>query len=248
MSENRQSEWGEKIDGGYFDSSVEPSTGKERHCYRDERGNVVPSVTQILTMLAFSDFPMVKPEIVERKRQIGSAVHLASEFLDMPGAGELDWGSVHQDCALYVLSYERTVEVMRLKADRAEHAAVSTIYGMTFGCRLDRTGTWGDPEKKALWEIKTCSSKSPAWSLQTAAQALTLYPDAKDAEKEKLAEGYHRFAVQLQKSGRVAKIDEHGNSRDFRLFISALSLAHYKLQNKYKLPEIPEDVEVEEDA
>lgn len=235
-------QYGQKIVGGWFDDRPDEKTGRERHCYRDERGNVIPSVTQILAMLSFNDFSMIKREVIERKRKIGSAVHLASEFLDMPGAGELDWETVHESCALYVLSYERTVEAMKLKADRAEHAVVSTIYGMPFGCRLDRTGTWGDPAKKALWEIKTCAGRSPAWALQTAFQALTMFPDAKDDQKEKLALEYHRFALQLQKDGRVAKIDEHGSPRDFRLAIGALSLAHYKLANKYKLPEIPDEI------
>lgn len=241
-----QGQYGQRIVGGWFDDRPDSKNGKEKHCYRDEKGNVVPSVTQILAMLSFNDFTMVKKEVVERKRQIGSAVHLAAEFLDKPGAGELDWESVHELCVPYVLSYEQTVETMKLKADKAEHAVVSTIYGMPFGCRLDRTGTWGDPAKKCIWEIKTSATKSPSWALQTAAQALTLFPEAKDAEKEKLAAGYHRFALQLQKDGSVAKIDEHGNPRDFRLFISALSLVHYKLANRYKLPEIP-DMVVEED-
>ena len=53
-------------------------------------------------------------------------------------------------------------------------------------------------------------------------QALAEFPDLPDAQKEVEAAKLDRFALQLQKDGRVAKIDEHGKPRDFRLFISAL--------------------------
>lgn len=240
-------QYGQKITGGWFDDRPDPKTGVERHLYRNEKSIIVPSSTQILAIMGFTDLSKAKQSDVDRKRKIGSAVHAATQFIDQPQLGELDWDTVHESCALYVLSYERTVETMNLKPVKVESACIAKVYGMEYGVRLDRRGFWGANNRDAIWELKCTAAKNISWKLQTASQALAEFPDATDSQKEIEAAKIHRFALRLRKEGGVAEVDEHPEVNDFRYFISALSLTHYKLQNKYKLPEIPEGTETDDE-
>lgn len=68
----------------------------KEHVYR-LAGVVVPSVTQILKPL--SDFSGIAPDVLERKRELGSRVHLACQLDD---EGDLDEASVDDEVRPYL--------------------------------------------------------------------------------------------------------------------------------------------------
>jgi hypothetical protein len=61
------------------------SFDEKSHVCWDEHGKVIPSVTQILTEMNYSNYAIVEqtnPVALERKRQIGKLVHKLCHFLD----------------------------------------------------------------------------------------------------------------------------------------------------------------------
>lgn len=230
--------FGTKIEGGWFDDRVNEQTGRELHLYRDEAGVIVPSSTQVIAMAGFSDFSRVKPEVLDRKRKIGSAVHRATEFIDQPRHGELDWSSVHEACVGYVIAYEHAVEELDLIPTVVERAMVVTIHGMKYGVRLDRAGTTGKMHLPMIWELKCGVKDSIAWALQTASQELAIGPSPKGK--------WERAALQLRKDGTF-KVFPYKDKNELNWFLCCLALAHLKLREGLVLPEIPEDTFGEEE-
>jgi|SRR5882762_602289 len=230
--------YGTKIPGGYFDESFDSSLGRLRHCYRDESGMIVPSLTQILSMLRFTDLSAAPPDRVIYKQKVGTAVHAATEYLDSPDHGDLDWDSVQPEIFGYIQAYENAVAELGLQSQKVEHASITEVNGMKFGCRLDRVGTFGKngiPRMPIIWEIKTAYAPSFAWHLQTAAQSLTV-------PKPKGVKEWYRIAISLRPDGSFL-IDKHDDPKEINWFRCALTMVHLLLREKHRLPEIPEIVD-----
>ena len=121
--------WGTKIDGGWFD--------EQTHCYRNQEGVIVPSVTQVFDILGLTDFSRVKPETLEWKRVYGTAVHSAIEFLM---DGDLDWDKVDDAIFEAVVSIEQRFKDMKFVSHGAEIRRIVTVYGMQYGMTLDHKG------------------------------------------------------------------------------------------------------------
>ena len=66
------------------------------HTYTSE-GRRVPSVTQCIDRL--NDYSMVPADLLERKRELGTAVHQATALYDQD---DLDWGSVADEVYPYL--------------------------------------------------------------------------------------------------------------------------------------------------
>ena len=97
---------------------------EERHEYRLD-GKIVPSVTQILRPLM--DFSGIPPDVLEHKRQIGTAVHKAIE-LDL--LGELDETSVAPALAPYFGAWRDFKSEFGVKdGTTTEYRVCSKIHG-----------------------------------------------------------------------------------------------------------------------
>lgn len=188
------------------------------HIYQKD-GVVVPSVTQVLTLAGMSDFSKVPMHILEKAKQIGTAVHKASQFLD---EGDLDLDSLDQSIVGYMVGYQKFKEEYEFKPRLIEHRMVGEVDGMAYGMTLDRLGRMKGYDCDVLLDLKTSSRPSASWAIQTAA-----YVDGYGGEPA-------RFVVRVSKDGKFSLIP-YNDGQDFEVWRSALRVAYWRLNHGAKL-------------
>ena len=212
---------------------------EKTHSYLSD-GRAVPSCTRILDFSGISNYSAVREEILERKSQIGTLVHMATQYYD---EGALDWDSVDP----LIINRTKAWVQFRLETDfvpRAiEKRCVATIQGMSFGLTVDREGLTKDRLGRmvpTIIDIKTAVTKQIFWPIQLAGYALGL----PDPENE-LSTPRFRFArrrrmtVQLLEDGNYKKT-EYTDTGDMEVFLSGLHIATWKMNNGEKIREIEE--------
>jgi len=136
-------------------------------------GVTVPSVTQVLEAVGVSDFSMVPYERLQYAKDLGTAVHQATEAYDQD---DLEWESiagtaVEPYLAGWIEFRKTTAFVPRL----IEHRGVAEIDGQRYGWCLDREGELGARSRPpCVLDIKT-GQPSRSWSIQLAAYELALF-------------------------------------------------------------------------
>lgn len=229
----------DKIVNGTFCEREESGAS---HVYRDDKGIRVPSATQVLAFIGLVDFSRVKPEVLERKRQIGTAVHAACEYIDGPNGDELDWDTVDPSALPYILAYENFCKTVKFVSHSVEQAGIGCSYGMKYGYRIDRIGEIeGYP---AIVEIKCGYKEECSWPLQLAGYELSA--PKLDPAKTRLKK-YLRVAAQLKKDGRFKVCGPYDKATDSRHFLSAVSLSWFKINSKFSIPNVPDEIGEEED-
>ncbi|MEW5709794.1 MAG: hypothetical protein AB1830_12965 [Pseudomonadota bacterium] len=174
-------------------------------------GQPVPSVTRILEPVI--DYSRVPPEVLERKRQIGEAVHQAIA-LDL--AHDLDEESVVEPWAPYFLAWRRFLAESGFEPHLFEHRLYHPKYG--YAGTLD---LWGRLKGKyVLIDTKNTSELHPATALQTAAYAEAL--QAQDGLGTDC-----RYALHLKPDGTY-ELHPFKERTDFNVFLSLLSLFNWK--------------------
>ncbi len=172
----------------------------ELHQYR-WNGQIVPSVTQILDQ--FSDYSMVPPHILERKRQIGTAVHAA---IDLDLKGELDEESIHPAWEGYFKGWRKFKAESGFVIESSEQRIFSEKY--QYAGTLDLVGEL--PSGPALIDTKTTVILMPSVGPQTAA-----YAEGIGRPRIK------RYALQLTPDG-LYNLEPCSNKNDFAVFQAAL--------------------------
>ena len=188
------------------------------HIYQLD-GRTVPSVTQVLTLAGLDELARVPKRFLVRPAAIGTAVHLATHFLD---DDDLELEALDPAIVGYVLGWQRF---------KLEHEFVPLIIerrgvsispdGPAFGFCLDRIGMLDGQE--VLVDIKTGSKKYPSWAIQTAG-----YADAVNFEGA-------RLSVHVAYDGTYQIVD-HPDPGDFPIWRQALQLAHWKLNHGARIP------------
>ena len=181
-------------------------------------GVTVPSVTQILKSVGLINFAGIPASVLNHKRDVGSAVHLATHYLDEDA---LDWSTVSEECEPYVRAYESFKRNSGFEPELIEYKSVAQVDGMRFGMIVDRTGVIGG--KPTLLELKT-GEPSASWPVQLAGYKLGL------------GGVRQRVALQLTKKGKY-KIHTFADRNDEPIFKAALALCCWK-----------RNVKLEEDA
>ncbi len=179
------------------------------HEYRLD-GRIVPSVTQVLKPLY--DFSGIPPEVLERKRQLGTAVHKAIE-LDI--AGTLDPDSIAPELDGYLMAWAQ----FKAAGFRPQFSELRLASKSGFAGTLDLICTQG-PDVWLL-DIKTTAAHSPVMALQTAAYA-QLYAEL-DPPRAPLKRG----AVLLDAAGNF-KLFPHADRSDLRVFLSLLTVHQWR--------------------
>lgn len=181
-------DWGIEIPGGFFD--------EKQHLYRNSKGTIVPSVTQVFTLLGFSDYSMIKPATLEWKRLYGTAVHSALEFLV---AGDLDWDSLDMEIIAPVTGIEQWLKQRKYVSVAAEEAKIVSVFGMEFGMCLDHRGRieHQGKERSVILDLKTASKEEAVWKWQLGAYSMG---------QEKVPCGW---------LGAMLKVDEEGEVKPF---------------------------------
>lgn len=177
-------------------------------------GQVIPSVTQIIAPLA--DFSRVDPVVLEAKRQLGTAVHLACHLDDF---GELDLDATSEAVVPYVLawrSYRATVgaEVV-LSEQRLYHP------DLRFAGTLDRV--LRIKGQNYLIDLKTGAVPSASWGVQLAGYQLLLA-----ASQEPI---HFRAALILKPDARF-EVVLFRNPNDELCFRALLSVHRWKESNQ----------------
>lgn len=175
----------------------------------------VPSVTRILQQVV--NYSGVPAEVLERKRQIGEAVHQAIA-LDL--ANDLDEESVVEPWAGYFQGWRRFMRETGFEPALCEHRVYHRQYG--YAGTLDICGRLKG--KCALLDIKTSAEVHPSAALQTAAYAAAL--EDQDHIKTNV-----RYALQLKDDGSY-ELHLHKGSADFQVFLALLSIYNWRKRNQ----------------
>ena len=168
-------------------------------------GNVrLPSVSEIIAPAV--DLSAIPASILERKRAIGTAAHLACQYLDDDG----DVSDVHPSIEGYVNAWR----LFKLQFETDFMAIEVPMHNQQFAGTSDRVcNIFG------IVDIKTVAAMSPATALQTAAYAiLWAKPGAPPIE---------RLAVQLKPDGKYA-VHSYKDPSDFTTFRALLNFYQWK--------------------
>jgi hypothetical protein len=200
--------WGERVPGGFFE--------EVKHIYRDERGAIVPSNTQVLDILGMSDFSMVKPAELEWKRHYGGAVHKATEYLVQE---QLDWDSIDEVILPAVVGIEQRLKAVQFEFVATEERSVATINGMRCGMTLDLRGTmlYKGVRRSCILDVKTGSKFSPTWTWQVGGYS---------GGAPKVKDGYVGLILQVDMLGGVIPhfADMVKALREFTILLAAANL------------------------
>lgn len=183
---------------------------EELHEYRIN-GVVVPSVTQITSSL--TDYSRVPPSVLERKRDIGIALHKAVEIYLK---GDFETAALPDSFLPYFAAFANWLEKERFQPDQSELRVYSekAMYAGT----LDLTGTTARG-RRALIDFKCTAKLMPAAKVQTAGYAQACM-EMGDSIKE-------RYVLQLKPDGTY-RFELFKDREDFTLFNSLLSFHHFQ--------------------
>lgn len=169
-------------------------------------GNVLPSVTGIIKPLF--DFSMIKPEVLEYKRALGTAVHLATELYD---ADDLDEDSLDEAVIPYLNAWKKFKVEMKVEIITSEQPIYHVCRG--YAGMLDRTATVN--KRPFIIDIKCTAALSPATGIQLAGY------------KDMIGQPHNRrAAVQLKPNGNYV-FEEYDDDSDLSTFLSLLNVQNW---------------------
>lgn len=183
-------------------------------------GQPVPHVTQVTD--ALSSYYGVPADVLQRKAEIGDAVHYACELHDQ---GDLDEASLPAEIRGYVAAWQQFRRQTGFAPTYIEQPVASAKY--RYAGTLDRLGVFHRharvrPIDLCLLDLKTTFSILPAVGPQTAAYAHAWNESLPPSQCAR-----HRFAVQLKPDGGY-RLHHCTDASDLSVFLSALSLVNWK--------------------
>ena len=182
-------------------------------------GSPIPSVTQVLRATGIlPDYRMVKREVLEQKRQLGTALHECLHFLQ---EGDLDESTIDEEVRPRLDAYQQFVADHDFKPLECELRMWVTLNGMRYGGCADVTGTI--KEEPTLLDFKSSKGlPEPGWGCQTAAYEMGL--------KRPLVPPfcYRRYSLQLLENGSYKK-HEWKEKSDAEVFKLALAITWWKI-------------------
>jgi hypothetical protein len=195
----------------------------DTHTYRNQQGIVRPSVTQILKDAGVFDYSHIDPQILERKRRIGSNIHRCASEYDKKGS--LDESCLTEDESGYFHGWLRFRRESKFLLGEIAQPVLKNIMGVEVGGRPDRTGYLGTT--RYVLDIKTCTARHPGWALQLALYEMLLTGIPRCGR-------LGRMVVQLLPDGNYVTFCLETPS-DAGAALSALMLSAWKQNNGIKL-------------
>jgi hypothetical protein len=183
-------------------------------------GRTVPSVTQILGPIR-PDFSQIPPLVLERKRLLGQAVHLACELDDL---GELDEETLDDELAPFLSAWRKFKAENKVRIVMNEQRLYHPTLG--YAGTIDRMA-WLEvvgPENWAL-DIKTSLAGDPSYGVQLAG-----YQGLLEAQGEPIAD-QRRGSIHLYPDATY-KLVEYRNPNDAACFRALLSVHQWKQNAK----------------
>jgi|TARA_Y100000310_G_scaffold230328_2_gene232739 hypothetical protein len=188
---------------------------EQTHTYTVD-GLKVPSVTQIIRDSGLTGIDASDPA-VQAAGQFGTAVHKMTELYDNI---TLDMGTVAEELYPYLQAWKKFLSETKAKLHESEMRLFHPVH--LYAGTFDRTAEING--KNTIIDIKT-SQKAPTAGIQTAAY-MEMYNYKLTFEKKIRS----RMSVFLRPDGSY-RIDSHKNKLDFNIFLSALNLYRWKLNN-----------------
>lgn len=186
-----------------------------KHEYRDSRGVVIPSVTQILAKSGLCDFSFMDEEIMSRSMQRGSSVHW---LLQLEDEGALNYRQVPLRLRPYRKGYLTWKKASGFRPEMIEQRFISHF---GFAGTLDRFGTFPSTHtfpngSHAIVDLKTGAICE--WvRYQLAAYSTRIHP------RPTLARTVRRIALALRSDGTysVKEFKPETWEHDFSVFMEA---------------------------
>lgn len=180
-------------------------------------GVPVPSVTQLLAPIK-QDFSMVRADVLEAKRELGSAVHLACEYDDND---ELDG----DQCDALVMGYVEAWRRFRRekRADVLENERKIFHPTLGYAGTLDRLMQFDG--EAWLIDLKTSAGPVPSYGVQLAGYTELLRVDCGAGFTPK------RATVHLRGDGTYL-LKQFSDTNDFACFRALLSINQWKANQK----------------
>ena len=202
-------------------------------------GKALISLTQILSAAGLVDYSMVQPDVLAAKASFGKKVHEYTMLLDTDDLEPDDREKLltHPKYGPRLKGWLQFLEDFHFTPDLnwCEVPIAVKLNGMLYGLTIDRFGILGTPEEiaagkgiPAVVELKTCCDREYAHQIQTAGQAVLFRGDGSVPLK--------RFAVYLldktNGAGKYYFAQQHEDRLDEKVFLSALILTQFRINNK----------------
>lgn len=186
------------------------------HIYRNERGDIIPSVTQILQCAGLEDFSGIAPAVLELAAERGTVVHTITEYMDK---GTLDEESIDPALFGYVEGYrafERQYGIIGFEAieQQVYHPALG------YAGKIDRIARIEN--YLMLLDLKT-GAKEAAHEVQISGYFHALHPS--------IMKNVEKFGtLYLSEDGRFEFVPADVK-RAWPVFLAALNITKWKMNN-----------------
>jgi hypothetical protein len=202
------------------------------HIYRDERGILVPSVTQCLKANGLISFAGINPAVLEHKRQLGTLVHQVTALHDQ--GEDLSEYDIPEEIWPYVQGYLTFREDCDFTPSIVETRMLGEVHSMRFGMQPDRVGKIRG--QLHILELKCGSQKHPAWGIQLAGYGTGLYGPRPTLPRAALQLG-PQFA-------RGYKLHPYDEPSDYQIWMASLALTTWLKNHKlFVIENVPERIE-----
>lgn len=194
------------------------------HEYRVD-GALVPSVTQIIKPLK-PDFSGIREDVLNRKRELGVAVHLACE-LDIKG--ELDEERTSPLVMKYLSAWRKFSHDTGLDVIASEQQLHHQALGYAGTVDLLAMLRLGKDTTNVPWvlDFKTCLDPHPSFGVQLSGYAMLA--DTNDAREWAKC---RRGTLHLEPDGRYRLQEYKDHQKDNSAFMACLAIHHWKAANK----------------
>lgn len=181
------------------------------------------SVSEIIQSAGLKDFSMIRPDVMERAADRGTAVHAACHFIDQD---DLDWATVSHEIEPYVRAWER----FKLDTGIMEFSDIEKPqYHATFGFagtpdRIIASYPISAPPERLVIDIKTYKPDAVTGVQLAAYSFLRFGPQPAWNEPQ-------RWGVWLKEDGKY-QIVEFKDRGDEAVFFACKTIHDFKRGNK----------------
>lgn len=185
-------------------------------------GVPLPSTTELIKWM--NRYAGVPEEVLEHKRELGDAVHLATALHDQ---NVLDPTSIDDVVSPFLRAWIGFRHDTGFTPTFVETPIYSPKY--LYVTTPDRAGHFGDKNRLCVLEIKTTATILPSCGPQTAAQKQAL------VESAVLTGFADRFTVRLCPDETPPyRLVRHKDPNDLSVFLSSLNMHNWRIRNGYK--------------
>lgn len=204
-----------QIKGGTFDTDL--------HEYKTNEGVWVPSLTQTLSLVKYSNYEGVPVETLRNAADRGTRCHWLTECYDSDGDVPAPW--TPEEEKIRFEGYREWKEREKFIPEKVEFPLIFSVYGMLCACTVDRIGLLNGI--RSIVELKFTYSPSKTWGIQLAAQEMAITDSVNIG-------GYQRIVCHVDSKGRAWSIPFR-DSMDAQRFTFALGVVYTRMSLGHKI-------------